>query len=119
MGAYMVVLQIPRTPPSLNVMLRAHWRKRSVEQGIWDSFILAEWMRSGKFVFTHPVKVIYTIKRPDDRKRDIDKYIGGTKFITDALKRTFLTRDDSEWLTEISVRFAKGPEQTEVNIAEV
>lgn len=115
----MVVLKIPRIPPSLNVMLRTHWRLRSVEQSIWDSFIHSEWTRSNKFVFSNPVKVIYTISHLKSRKRDIDNYIGGTKFITDALKRSFLTRDDAEWLTEISVRFAHGPEQTEINIAEV
>lgn len=119
MSVYMVCLKIPRTPPSLNVMLRSHWRKRSVEQSMWDSHVFAEWMKSGKFVFVRPVRIKYTIQLPATQKRDIDNYIGGTKFITDAIKRTFLTRDDSEWLQEISVKFSKGPEQTNVIIEEL
>lgn len=119
MGVYTVILNIPRTPPSLNEILGKHWSKKYRLQKIFDRHVHVEWLRSGKFVFQKPVRVSYTIYLPDTRERDIDNYIGGTKLITDALKRTFITRDDSEWLQEISVRFLKGNEQTVCVIDEV
>jgi Holliday junction resolvase RusA-like endonuclease len=119
MGVYQVLFRVPLTPPSLNDMLRTHWSKRAKEQERWDLHVFAQWFQSGKFVFPRPVRITYTIRWPESRQRDIDNYIGGTKYLTDAIKRTFLTRDDSEWLQEIGIKFDKGPAETLVNIQEV
>ena len=106
-------------PPSLNKMLRMHWVDRKREQDGWDLRVWCCWQKLGKHVFLKPVKVIYTMKFPERRQRDLDNYIGGTKFITDALKRTFLTRDDAEWIKSIEVRFQTGESATVIQIEEV
>lgn len=111
---------IPKATPSLNTMLRLHYTKRSEQQKAWDWYVFLAWQNSKKFVFMVPVKVQYTIRFSSTQKRDLDNYIGGTKYVTDSLKRTFLTRDDSEWLQEISVKFELGTEeQTLVHIEEI
>ena len=110
---------IPRPVPSLNTMLRTHYRERSQEQSVWDWHVFAAWQNRRKYVFVNPVRIVYTLSFRSNRKRDLDNYIGGTKYVTDAIRRSFLTRDDAEWLREISVRFAQGPDQTKVDIQEM
>lgn len=99
--------KIPRLPPSLNVLLRMHWKKRSELQRIFDIQVRYAWEDSGRCTFLVPVKLIYILCFTSSQRRDIDNYIGGTKLITDALKRTFLFRDDSEWIKGIEVKFVK------------
>ena len=106
-------------PPSLNVMLRMHWVKRRKEQEKWDLLVKVEWLNRRKFVFQKPVEILYTITFKDVRTRDLDNYIGGTKYITDALKRTFITQDSAEWLRRISVEFKTGKPKTQVSITEI
>lgn len=106
-------------PPSLNVMLRTHWVKRRKEQEKWDLLVKVEWLNRRKFVFQKPVEILYTITFKDVRTRDLDNYIGGTKYITDALKRTFITQDSAEWLRRISVEFKTGKPKTQVSITEI
>ena len=106
-------------PPSLNVMLRMHWVKRRKEQEKWDLLVKVEWLNCRKFVFQKPVEILYTITFKDIRTRDLDNYIGGTKYITDALKRTFITQDSVEWLRRISVEFKTGKPKTQVSITEI
>jgi len=106
-------------PPSLNVMLRTHWVKRRKEQEKWDLLVKVEWLNHRKFVFLNPVGILYIITFRDVRTRDLDNYIGGTKYITDALKRTFITQDSAEWLRRISIEFRTGRPQTHIKIAEI
>lgn len=110
---------IPKAPWSLNTLLRKHWHERSKEQEVWDFHIYAQWLARGRFVFTKPVMITYIISFDEQRNRDYDNYLGGTKFITDAIKRTFITRDDSQWLKKIDVEFKEGKPQTEVFIEEI
>ncbi len=114
-----IKLSIPYTPISLNLMLRMHWSKRKREQEKWDLFIFAQWMNNNRLIFFKPVKILYVLSFSAPRQRDIDNYIGGTKFITDSLRRSFLLKDDYKWLTGIEVRFLKGEEKTEIFIEEV
>jgi len=114
-----VFIELNRLPPSLNVLIRMHWRARGELQKAFDAQVLAAWIKARKFVFTVPVNLIYMLGFTAKHRRDIDNYIGGTKLITDALKRTFLFRDDSEWVKSIQVRFIKsGIEETVVLIEE-
>jgi len=99
-----------RLPPSLNVMFRQHWSVRHREQEAWDKIIYLEWLRNGRVVFDVPVKIKYRLFFRHRRGRDYDNYVGGTKYITDALKRTFITRDDAEWVKGIEVFFAEDRE---------
>lgn len=115
-----VFIQIDRLPPSLNDYLTMHWRRRYELKKTFDELIHYEWLRNKKFVFTAPVKLVYSLSFPDTQKRyrDRDNYVGGTKPITDALKRTFIFRDDSEWVRDIQVRFNTGEECTVIMIEE-
>ena len=109
---------LTRLPPSLNELLHKHWTHRHQLQGAFDYQVGAWWVRMGRFVFTKPVNLVYVLSFPAKRVRDLDNYIGGTKLITDSLKKTFLFRDDSEWIKSIEVRFIKGTEGTAVFIKE-
>jgi len=114
-----IYFSLRRLPPSLNELLRMHWTSRSKLQKIFDDIIGKEWIAQGKPVFLNPVKLIYVLSFTTPQHRDLDNYIGGTKPITDALKRTFLFRDDAEFITSIEVRFIKGKEGTVIFIEEV
>ena len=114
-----VFIQINRLPPSLNELLHKHWTYRHGLQKAFDNQVYAEWLQRKRAVFVNPVMILYVLSFPAKRLRDVDNYIGGTKLITDALKKTFLFRDDSEWITEIRVKFIKGKEGTAVFIDEV
>jgi hypothetical protein len=112
-----VCFKVGRLPPSLNTMLRTHWRRRAEEQRDWDELIGCCWVGHHRFVFQHPVELTYILSFALNRQRDRDNYIGGTKYITDALKRTFFFRDDAEWIRKIEVIFAAAPrEGTEIII---
>jgi len=114
-----IYFSLRRLPPSLNELLSSHWRKRYDLKKIYDEIIGVEWLRLNKLVFTKPVKLIYVLSFSGQRRqRDLDNYIGGTKLMTDALKRTFLFRDDSEWITSIEVKFTRGNEGTVIFIKE-
>jgi Holliday junction resolvase RusA-like endonuclease len=109
---------LTRLPPSLNELLHKHWIHRHRLQEAFDAQVSVEWLKLGRVVFMLPVRLIYVLSFPARRVRDIDNYIGGTKLITDSLKKTFLFRDDSEWIKSIEVRFIKGKEGTAVFIKE-
>ena len=114
-----IIFSVPLLPPSLNVMLRTHWRKRQLEQNRWDFLIMTQWLRFNKAIIFKPVKITYTLTFAKRRNRDFDNYIGGTKYITDALKRTFLLRDDSNWLRKVEVEFKEGNPETNIKIEEI
>ena len=116
-----VTLIIKKTPPSLNDTKDWHWTKRQEEQAAWDLLIHKLWVQGDKFSFKKPVKIRYILRFETKQARDVDNYIGGTKLINDSLKRSFLTRDDAEWVREVSVVFDKelGSPRTQVEIEEV
>lgn len=95
-----------------------HWIHRHTLQNAFNEQVGVEWLKRGRFVFMKPVNLIYILSFPKPRVRDIDNYIGGTKLITDSLKKTFLFRDDSEWIKSIEVKFITGKERTVVFIRE-
>ena len=115
-----VMITLDRLPPSLNTYLHMNWKKRYNLQKIFDQIMKVEWVVHGRFVFTNPVKLYYILSFPDTQKRyrDRDNYIGGTKPITDALKHTFLFRDDADWIKDIQIKFVTGKEQTTILIVE-
>jgi Holliday junction resolvase RusA-like endonuclease len=113
-----VSFTITRLPPSLNKLLSKHWINRYQLQKAFDDQVWTAWQGLNRYVFMCPVKLVYVLSFPEKRIRDIDNYIGGTKLITDSLKKTFLFRDDSEWIKSIEVRFIKGKEGTAVFIRE-
>lgn len=115
-GRY-IGFSLQRTPKSLNVLLGMHWRKRSHEQAVWDSLVFEKWTVFDRFVFTKPVVLKYSLFFDQKRQRDRDNYLGGTKFVTDALKRTFLLRDDSNAIRALTCDFFVGKPRTVVHIS--
>lgn len=113
-----VFVEINRLPPSLNQYIRMHWRVRDQLNKLFYELVHYEWLRQNKVIFTNPVKLVYLLSFPDTQKRyrDRDNYVGGTKPLTDALKRTFIFRDDSEWVKDIQVRFTVGKERTVIMV---
>ncbi|MEI8350074.1 MAG: hypothetical protein WCI77_07960 [Candidatus Omnitrophota bacterium] len=107
------------SPSSLNTTQCQHWTARYKDRNRWRELIFEHWMLNKRYVFTKPVKVLYILSFPDRRQRDKDNYIGGMKNITDALKKTFITRDDASWLRNVDVAFIKGPQGLRVLIDEV
>lgn len=105
-------------PPSLNVVFRLHWTKRKRIQEEWDYWTYKQWITHSKFTFFKPVKILYTLSFNSRRSRDFDNYIGGTKFITDSLKKTFILGDDSGILKKIEVEFIEGEPSTSIAIEE-
>lgn len=116
-----VQFSIPKLPMSLNRMLTTHWSYLHREKAQWDLHILSYWLAYQKFIFLKPVRITYTLGFCSNRTRDYDNYLGGTKYITDSIRKTFITRDDALWLTEIGIRFEKveGRPRTKVLIEEV
>lgn len=101
-------------------MLRDHWTNRAQEQKKWDLHAWAQWQARRKFLFTNPVKILYTLTFDSSRPRDLDNYIGGTKYITDALKKTFFLRDDAAMLKAIEIQFKNAEKEgTTITITEV
>lgn len=114
-----IKLTLPDVPDSLNKIFSMHWSGRKKLQSYWDGLVLAAWHKCDRIMFVNPVVVTFFVTFTTSRARDYDNYLGGTKFITDALKRTFFIKDDAEWLKDIRVVFRKGDvQQTEVLIEE-
>jgi Holliday junction resolvase RusA-like endonuclease len=115
----LITFTVEDIPPSLNTVFTMHWIKRRALQEYWNHLILSHWNDLGKPVFLNPVKLNYVLKFGTKRARDYDNYIGGTKFVTDALKRTFFFRDDAGWLRGINVEFNKGGNETDISIVPI
>lgn len=101
------VFYTARLPKSLNQLLRSHWTARSREQKAWDDVVGANWISQGRPVFLLPVTLSFILNFPGRRARDLDNYIGGTKYVIDALKRSFLFRDDAEWIKKIELEIRR------------
>lgn len=103
-----VQFEIPIQVPSLNKMLRTHAAERLRVQEVWDMHVYSHWLAHGRKVFMNPVRVHFILVFEADRRRDYDNYYGGTKYAIDALKRSFLLRDDYKVLRGLSVAFDFG-----------
>lgn len=115
-----VVFTIPRITPSLNKLLRMHYRTRMVERESWEKEVLI-----GLFAVECP-KAKHNEKRSVDITSyrisllDHDNFIGGLKILIDALKNLkYIYDDDLEhlYLEAKQEKVAKRKEQrTEVII---
>lgn len=114
-----VEFTIPKLPLSLNIMLRSHKMKLLQEQNSWNWWLHSQWISHNKLMFQKPVRIKYTIVFKNNRQRDFDNYMGGTKYILDAIRRTFITRDDYLWVRGITIDFETGRDETRVLIEEV
>lgn len=111
-------LIIPELPKSLNELLGMnHWARNSYKK---ETSELIGWLCKGLKPIIKPVKIHYKLTFDKKRKRDLDNYIGGTKYFNDALKDAGIIPDDnSEIITQISIEFVQGTKkETEITFYE-
>lgn len=112
---------MPRLTPSLNKLIRMHWRERQKLQQTWDWEVKAAMRETyQEITFDHPKRRVRIISY---RKRimDTDNYIGGLKPLCDSLISNHLLVDDSNKFMVLDAsqeRDLKRP-RTEVIIQEV
>jgi Holliday junction resolvase RusA-like endonuclease len=94
-------LVIKEIPPSLNVLMREHWSKRSKQLERWRWLVADAWKNMPVIPGRVKVKIIYYF--PDKRKRDYDNYSG--KLILDSLKGKVITEDNSTVIVELAHKF--------------
>ncbi len=112
-------LDIPRVPPSNNVLLRLHWAQRKTLIDEWHGDIYWLVLEAGRQHF-HVATIVATIYFAENRRRDIANFMASLdKLCFDGLVYAgVLTDDDSIHLPEITVRFEidKDRPRTEVVI---
>lgn len=114
----MVSFAVPLVPLSLNELNHMHWAAKLKHRRAVNAAVEKVWEECGRRIFTRPVKLRYVLGFEVARQRDRDNYIGGTKDFTDALRRTFLFRDDSEFVVDIRVAFLRNCSGTVIIIEE-
>ncbi len=87
---------------------KMHWHQRYEQQQDWNDLVRRQWEAHDRHMFFRPVKVTYFVVSRVEANRDYDNYIGGSKMVTDALRRTFFTRDDAKFLRPPQVKFVVG-----------
>jgi crossover junction endodeoxyribonuclease RusA len=109
------ILNIPVTPPSLNMWNRLHWAKRRALKREWESIVWAV-CKSQKIPLLDRPKVEAVIYFPDKYRRDLDNYTALMwKFTLDGLVLAGVLADDDPEHVELgTVRFDLGPPRTVV-----
>ncbi|MGC2234213.1 MAG: hypothetical protein WBA09_22120 [Candidatus Acidiferrum sp.] len=110
-----MTMNIPDVPPSLNKLLRMHWRRRAVEKAKWITEILVS--REIGFHATGKMRVTITLNH--SRFYDKDNAYGACKILVDSMKNFGLIRDDSpEWL-DLTVEQEKCPHKKRHTVIEL
>jgi len=114
---------MPRLTPSLNKLVRMHWRKRQELQQAWDWEVKAAMRKTyQEITFDYPKRSVRIVSY---RKRisDEDNFIGGLKPLIDALVHNHLLVDDSNKFMVLEPRPSQERDlknqRTEVIITEV
>lgn len=112
---------MPRLTPSLNKLIRLHWRERQKLQQAWDWEVKVAMRETyQEITFDHPkrnVRIISYRKRISDE----DNFVGGLKPLIDALVHNHLLVDDSNKFMTLDPRQERDLkiQRTEVIITEV
>ena len=116
-------LVIPRLTPSLNKLIRMHWRERQKLMKTWDWEVKAAMSETYREIrFEHPKRNLRIISY---RKRisDEDNFVGGLKPLIDALVLNHLLVDDSNKFMVLEPRPSQERDlknqRTEIIITEV
>lgn len=89
-----VTIAIPRTPPSLNAWLSAHWRVRHRQKEILQSEIAVELYR-WQMPACARVEATVSFRFPDRRRRDVGNFSATLeKCLGDALRPAYIPDDD-------------------------
>src|ERR1700745_363750 len=111
----MLTLVIPDAPPSLNRLLRMHWRARERLQDRWTHEIWAA-LRGNEGLGKGPVEPLLraqvTIERRSPRELDTDNCYASMKPVVDSLKVLKLITDDNPEHLTLTVTQSRGPVQT-------
>src|SRR4051812_27611274 len=107
----MIVLVFDEPSPSLNVMLRGHWRKNHKLRHRWWRLTQAALRRSSIFIPPKWSRAKIRIERYGPRILDADNFRGGTKFLTDSLvQEGIITNDTPEVIGEPELKQFVGKE---------
>ena len=116
-------LIMPRLTPSLNKLIRMHWRERQALNRTWDWEVKAAMRETyQEITFEHPKRMVRIISY---RKKisDDDNFVGGLKPLIDALVHNHLLVDDSHKFMILEPRPSQERDlknqRTEVIITEV
>lgn len=116
----MIEFTIPEVAPSLNRLLRMHWRTRRRLLKKWEWAIFAEVYRLGGPIAVKQVgRVAVRITRRGRKTLDQDNLHGAAKIILDALKASKVIEDDSPAHIELTCEQESGSPQTTVRIAPI
>src|SRR2546421_2869176 len=108
---------IPQVPPSLNALLRMHWKERRKLSLQWAKLIWAARAEQVRGLFPRFEKASVTIERQSPHILDLDNTYGGTgKIICDALKANGIITDDAPDCITLTVKQARGPAQTTIHV---
>jgi hypothetical protein len=89
-----IAFTIPEATPSLNTVLRSHWRANYYLRSRWQWFVRAA-IVNNKLKPSHWTRAKVTIERFGPRRLDADNFAGGTKILMDCLVREGFIEDDS------------------------
>lgn len=97
-------MEIKAVPPSLNKVLRMHWRARKQLNDAWIMLVRSEMPE----IYLKPiVKMRCTVVLAHSRHFDYDNAFGAVKPLIDALKRWALIFDDSPEYLDLEVQQQK------------
>lgn len=109
-------LVIPDAPPSLNVLLRMHWRDRAALAKNWQRQVWYELCQVLDRPFKPLERASVTIERRSPRMTDADNCYGACKVCVDALKVAGVIIDDSPEHIALIVTQARGTAQTTIHV---
>lgn len=107
---------IPGVPPSLNALLRMHWKARRRLGLMWSKLIWAARTEQLASPFGPMKKAAVTIERRSPRLLDTDNAYGAVKMVVDGLKSNGIITDDSPEYITLTVMQTKGPAQTTIHV---
>lgn len=89
----MIEIVIPAIPPSLNQLVRMHWRQREDQVAMWHMEMIAAGIRQKRPVEPFQKAVVtVTYYFPDYKRRDPDNY--APKLLMDPLTKEGIIADD-------------------------
>ena len=109
-------LDIPDVPPSLNVLMRLHWRNQQKLRDKWKLLVRSQ--LNGNYLKAI-VKVRATVTMYHARLYDADNAYGACKVLVDALKDWRLIYDDTKQYLELHVKQEKFPHKRRHTVVEL
>lgn len=106
---------ISEAPPSNNVLLRTHFRKRKELREVWYALLYSAFFHEGITRATGKRSIVITIRSKRERD-ELNNTLGADKLICDNLKRLGWIVDDSPKWCDVLVTGEVGDPQTVVEV---